>query len=556
MVTEPASEAITPDSGGAKLIALSGRDKGEVFRLPVDGQLVIGRGESCDLVLRDSEASRRHCTLIAEGGTYRLRDNGSTNGCFVDGEQVSEKVLVSGAKMCLGQSRFVVVLPDDTRPVAVVADEPAVTDAPRTEPEPGAIAAAARGERRPRRRKLLAAAAALCAAVAIAYAWQQGLLPVALGAARVVTVTSSPPGAEIFLNNEYVGLTPHRVELRAGGPHALRLTRRGFQTQRMEIGSDTPATLSMTLPAALSATLLVSASKPDTEVFLDGRFVGKTAADQPLRLEDVRLGHHELRLRRTDYMPWFQEVEVSRTGDLRIYGKLQSRQVHSILNLIAKTPDSALLHNELGHSYMVAKQFDKGMESYRKAFELYYSGKDTSNYGRRLQQEVRKILLGGKAEFNYGTPDEVRVACAKLEDVFLSLAPTYPNARTQLKTLARHYTSHNHRDDAIRLYRKMIAASPADISLYYQVEALCTAENDHEGAINILKQAETKLPKDWALQYRLGQAYLRRARSDLSENDRRRAIEHLEKAMTLCRSATQKGNIQRHLDDANRLKVE
>ncbi len=41
---------------------------------------------------------------------------------------------------------------------------------------------------------------------------------------------------------------------------------------------------------------------------------------------------------------------------------------------------------------MVAKQFDKAMEAYRKAFELYYSGKDTSNYGRRLKGEVRKVV--------------------------------------------------------------------------------------------------------------------------------------------------------------------
>ena len=50
-------------------------------------QVLIGRDRSCALRLDDPTVSRRHC-LIAGGEVARVRDLGSLNGTFVNGQRV------------------------------------------------------------------------------------------------------------------------------------------------------------------------------------------------------------------------------------------------------------------------------------------------------------------------------------------------------------------------------------------------------------------------------------------------------------------------------------
>jgi len=55
--------------------------------------VVIGRGQDCDVTIKDVKASRRHCKLsrAAEGG-FILEDLGSRNGTFVEGTRISEPI--------------------------------------------------------------------------------------------------------------------------------------------------------------------------------------------------------------------------------------------------------------------------------------------------------------------------------------------------------------------------------------------------------------------------------------------------------------------------------
>lgn len=55
--------------------------------------VVIGRGQECDVVIKDVKASRRHCKLsrLEEGG-FVLEDLDSRNGTFVDGIQIEKPI--------------------------------------------------------------------------------------------------------------------------------------------------------------------------------------------------------------------------------------------------------------------------------------------------------------------------------------------------------------------------------------------------------------------------------------------------------------------------------
>jgi hypothetical protein len=50
--------------------------------------LLIGRDESCDLVIADRQVSRQHARIRHEGGHHLLEDLGSKNGTFVNGQEL------------------------------------------------------------------------------------------------------------------------------------------------------------------------------------------------------------------------------------------------------------------------------------------------------------------------------------------------------------------------------------------------------------------------------------------------------------------------------------
>jgi adenylate cyclase len=51
-------------------------------------RLMIGRRESCDIVLRFANVSGQHCELIADNGYWYVMDKGSRNGTKVNGVRV------------------------------------------------------------------------------------------------------------------------------------------------------------------------------------------------------------------------------------------------------------------------------------------------------------------------------------------------------------------------------------------------------------------------------------------------------------------------------------
>lgn len=70
--------------------ALSGQ------RLAIDKRSVIlgrgGRGVECDIVLPERQVSRQHAEIYLEGGRYFLRDLGSKNGTYLNGQIVSDPI--------------------------------------------------------------------------------------------------------------------------------------------------------------------------------------------------------------------------------------------------------------------------------------------------------------------------------------------------------------------------------------------------------------------------------------------------------------------------------
>ncbi|MFH1018082.1 MAG: sigma 54-interacting transcriptional regulator [Pseudomonadota bacterium] len=65
----------------------------------------IGKSRSCDVVLSDEYVSNTHCKIEYRGGTFTLKDLGSTNGTFVNGQRIGEIELKPNTAIEVGRTK-------------------------------------------------------------------------------------------------------------------------------------------------------------------------------------------------------------------------------------------------------------------------------------------------------------------------------------------------------------------------------------------------------------------------------------------------------------------
>jgi len=74
---------------------------------------VMGRGRDCEIVVEDIACSRRHAliTLSEDGEDAFITDLGSRNGCYLNGERVTERlVMQQGARIRIGTTVYLLHL--------------------------------------------------------------------------------------------------------------------------------------------------------------------------------------------------------------------------------------------------------------------------------------------------------------------------------------------------------------------------------------------------------------------------------------------------------------
>jgi Nif-specific regulatory protein len=94
----------------AELEALAGPLKGTSIPLSGD-QISIGREPTNVISVVDAGVSRKHCLILQNGSEYKIQDLNSRNSTFVNGVPVSERVLISGDEIKIGNSLFLFVVP-------------------------------------------------------------------------------------------------------------------------------------------------------------------------------------------------------------------------------------------------------------------------------------------------------------------------------------------------------------------------------------------------------------------------------------------------------------
>ncbi|MCG5052390.1 MAG: diguanylate cyclase [Myxococcales bacterium] len=89
----------------ACLVVIYGQDLGRKYNLESQN-LVLGRSSKCDIQIDQESVSRAHSKIMNQGKTIRIRDLGSTNGTYVNDEQIEERTLTDGDLIKIGRTIF------------------------------------------------------------------------------------------------------------------------------------------------------------------------------------------------------------------------------------------------------------------------------------------------------------------------------------------------------------------------------------------------------------------------------------------------------------------
>jgi serine/threonine-protein kinase len=159
-----------------------------------------------------------------------------------------------------------------------------------------------------------------------------------------ITVRSTPAGASVTLNGTWRGRTPITLDELAFGNYVVRIVAPGYEVAREDVrlsaaqaartiserlqrqpaparGSATPARGST--PAVGTATFRGSVyvdSRPrGAKVFVNGKELGTT----PLRIPELPIGAHVVRLELKDHHTWTSAVRITSGEEQRVTGSLE-----------------------------------------------------------------------------------------------------------------------------------------------------------------------------------------------------------------------------------------
>ena len=125
-----------------QLVVLRGRSATTALKLG-DGVTTAGRHDDCQLRIKSSEVSRRHCQFFEKNGMLLVKDLGSSNGTFHNGKKIEgQRVLEAGDELTIGPVKLRVEKVGQPSPAkaagAAAGPKPGDTAVPTPTVTPGA----------------------------------------------------------------------------------------------------------------------------------------------------------------------------------------------------------------------------------------------------------------------------------------------------------------------------------------------------------------------------------------------------------------------------------
>lgn len=94
-----------------KVRILEGPGSGKEFE--IEQAAILGRLDSNDIPVHDPKASREHAKIYKQGAKFSVVDLNSSNGTFVNGDQITKRALEHGDRINIGKVTMVFENPEE-----------------------------------------------------------------------------------------------------------------------------------------------------------------------------------------------------------------------------------------------------------------------------------------------------------------------------------------------------------------------------------------------------------------------------------------------------------
>lgn len=217
-------------------------------------------------------------------------------------------------------------------------------------------------------------------------AWQQDLalsaggqeninVPPLEAADGLVFIRSEPAGANVTVNDEFMGQTPLELTLPPGESYRVRLFRTGYEVAERSIATSSGESRDMTVSLqSITSPVRLIAQPNDAEIYVDGEYRGRVD-EQPNQQIDLMAAAQRIEIRREGYVPYQSEF-VARPGiDQEIRVTLMTEEAARLAAIEPEitSPGGQTLH--LFYPY------------------AYTMGASRREPGRRANEPLRDVIL-------------------------------------------------------------------------------------------------------------------------------------------------------------------
>jgi PKD repeat protein len=236
---------------------------------------------------------------------------------------------------------------------------------------------------------------------------------------QTLSVSSTPPGAMVFIDNVAKGITPVTLTDTAIGTHQLLLTKAGFNdyTRSVLIELSTPVTVGATLikslpepttPSPTTGSIAITSFPAGAMVFVDSTPRGTT----PVILPEIPTGNHYVTLSFKGYDDWNHTISVGSGQMAAINAELEAtKEITGSLAVITDPPgaDVSIDGNFNGVSPVTIQGLSAGMHTILLTMQEYTDNSttititagQTRKYTAALQKvykpSVSDLMLAGGA---------------------------------------------------------------------------------------------------------------------------------------------------------------
>lgn len=139
-------------------------------------------------------------------------------------------------------------------------------------------------------------------------------------------LTSSPAGAEVYLNDRPAGQSPVVMDSIRVGDYLARVELPGYQTwsRTIQINPNQTTSVQANLVSIQRyGSIAIRSNEGNARIYLDEQYKGLTEKNRNVLLEQISEGFHDIRVTLNGYNDWSRTVEVKRNQQVQLTVNLE-----------------------------------------------------------------------------------------------------------------------------------------------------------------------------------------------------------------------------------------